>query len=45
MQRAEHPVAVRIELAAVRLDDPRECLLVVAPSRLDQLLGLALSGL
>ena len=38
MDRAEHPVAVGVKLAAVGLDEAREGVLVAAARRLEQLL-------
>ena len=37
VDRAEHPVAVRVELAAMGLDEAGEGILVAAPGRLEQL--------
>jgi hypothetical protein len=34
---AEHPVGVRVQLAAVRFHDPRERVLVAAAGRVEQL--------
>jgi hypothetical protein len=37
MHRAQHPVAVRVELAAMGLDEPSEGILVARLRRLEQL--------
>ena len=46
MDRAEHPVAVRVELAAVGLDQPREGILAARLGPLEQvaLLGFGNGG-